>query len=44
MLQMSDSWLASIDRSMLVGTVMLDFSAAFDVFDHDLLIGALWID
>ena len=29
--QMSDDWLKSIDSSMLVGTVLLDFSAAFDV-------------
>jgi len=33
MTQMSDSWLTSIDNSMLVGTVLLDFSAAFDVID-----------
>lgn len=41
MLQMTDSWLAAMDSSMLVGTVMLDFSAAFEVIDHDLLIEKL---
>ena len=39
--QMSDDWLKSIDDSMLVGTVLLDFSAAFDVIDHDILISKL---
>lgn len=41
MTQMSDSWLTSIDDSMLVGTILLDFSAAFDVIDHGNLISKL---
>jgi len=41
MTQMSDSWLTSIDNSMLVGTVLLDFSDAFDVIDHDIWISKL---
>lgn len=41
MTQMSDSWLTSIDNSMLVGTLLLDFSAAFDVIDHEILISKL---
>lgn len=40
MLQMSDRWLTAMDRSMLVGTALLDFSA-FDVVDHDLVISKL---
>lgn len=41
MTQMSESWFTSIDRSMLVGTVMTDFSAAFEMIDHNLLIDEL---
>lgn len=41
MTQMSDSWLTSIDNSMLVGTLLLDFSAAFDVINHEILISKL---
>lgn len=34
---MTDDWLKDIDNSMLVGDVLLDFSAAFDLLDHSLL-------
>ena len=36
--QMTDDWLREIDDSKVVAAVMLDFSAAFDVIDHELLI------
>ena len=41
LLQMSDDWLACLDNKKLVGAVMLDFSAAFDVIDHTLLVNKL---
>ena len=41
LLQMNDDWLSSMDNRKLVGAVMLDFSAAFDVIDHTLLVGKL---
>lgn len=34
MIQMSDSWFTSMDNSVLVGTVLLDFSAAFEILEH----------
>ncbi len=39
--QMTDDWLREIDRKKLVGVVMLDFSAAFDLIDHNLLLKKL---
>ena len=39
--QMTDDWLKKMDEKRLVGTVLLDFSAAFDVIDKDLLLGKL---
>ena len=30
-------WLKEIDNKKIVGAVLLDFSAAFDIIDHDLL-------
>lgn len=39
--QMTDDWLTGMDKSKLVGAVMLDFSAAFDIINHSLLINKL---
>ena len=39
--QMTDEWLKSMDNKKMVGMVMLDFSAAFDVIDHDILLEKL---
>ena len=36
--QMTDDWLRAIDDKMNVGAVLLDFSAAFDINDHSLLL------
>lgn len=41
LIEMTDDWLREIDNSKIVGVVMLDFSAAFDVIDHDILIQKL---
>ena len=35
---MTDDWLIEIDDEMIVGAVLLDFSAAFDIIDHSLLL------
>ena len=35
--QMTDDWLIEIDNENIVGDVSLDFSAAFDIIDHSLL-------
>ena len=32
---MTDDWLREIEKQNIVGTVFLDFSAAFDIIDHD---------
>jgi hypothetical protein len=34
---MTDDWLREIDDKMIVGTVLLDFSAAFDITDQSRL-------
>jgi hypothetical protein len=31
-------WLKEIDIKKIVGAVLLDFSAAFDIIDHNLLL------
>ena len=36
--QMTDDWLIEIDDQIIVGAVLLDFSAAFDIIDHSLLL------
>lgn len=38
---MTDEWRMDMDNGKLVGVVLLDFSAAFDVIDHFLLLGKL---
>ena len=39
--QMTDDWLKEIDNEMIVGTVLVDFSAAFAIIDHSLLLEKL---
>jgi hypothetical protein len=39
--QITDDWLKSMEDRKLVGAVLLDFSASFDVNDHELLLGKL---
>lgn len=39
--QMTDDWLRAIDEQNLVGAVMLDFTAAFDIIEHDILLEKL---
>jgi hypothetical protein len=36
--QMTDDWLREIDDKIIVGAVLFDFSAAFDIIDHSLLL------
>lgn len=35
---MTEEWLREIDNTHLVGAALLDFSAAFDIIDHNLLL------
>ena len=35
---MTDDWLKEIDNKKIVGAVLLDFSAAFYIIDHNLLL------
>ena len=35
---MTDDWLKDIDNKKIVWAVLLDFSAAFDIIDHNLLL------
>lgn len=41
MAHMIDQWLTFMDSKKLVGTVLLDFTAAFDVIDHGILLSKL---
>ena len=36
--QITHNWLKEIDNKKIVGAVLLDFSAAFDLIDHNLLL------
>ena len=38
LMQMTDQWMSDIDRKRIVGAVLLDFSAAFDLIDHNMLL------
>ena len=38
--EMTDDWLREIDK-VIVGAVLLHFSAAFDIIDHSLLLEKL---
>ena len=38
---MSDDWHRGLDKSLLCGAVTLDFTAAFDVIEHNLLLGKM---
>ena len=35
---MTDKWLREIDGKKIVGAVLFDFSVAFDIIDHSLVL------
>ena len=39
--QMYDQWLDQVDDGMMVGVMMIDLSAAFDMVDHEILLEKL---
>ena len=39
--QMVDDWLQGMDQSHIIGAVLLDFSAAFDILNHELMLEKL---
>ena len=41
LLQMYDQWLEEVENGMMVGVMLVDLSAAFDMVDHDILIKKL---
>ena len=43
LIQMTDGWLKEIDNKKIVGAVLLDFSAAFDIIDHNLLLKKMYV-
>ena len=39
--QITEDWIKDIENKKIVGTVLLDLSAAFDVLDHEILLEKL---
>ena len=37
LLQMYDQWLEEVDSDLMVGVMLVDLSAAFDMVDHSIL-------
>ena len=41
LVDMTDQWLNAMDNGMVVGVLFLDFSAAFDLVDHEIILTKL---
>ena len=41
LLNLTDNWLNAMDKSSLVGVILLDLSKAFDLVDHDILLSKI---